>query len=119
MSTLWQRRFQWVLWAMAGLLVVTALPYWPWGFLLFVRIAVCAVSLAAMYFFGRQPISRLVTLVVVIAVFNPIVPPRLPPFLWMAVDVIAAYFFWSLGADLSARLSAQSDEGEAHADQRS
>lgn len=99
----WDKRIQWVFWGTAVLLVVAALPYWPEGFLLFLRIVVCAVSLLAIHAFRDAPRSRWITLLVVLAAFNPVFPPPLPAMLWAGLDVVAAYLFWSLGAELSAR----------------
>jgi hypothetical protein len=108
-----EKRLQWVLWATAVLLVIGVLPFWSGGFDLFLRIAVCAVSLAAILLLRRAPRSRLVTLAVILVAFNPFYPPRLPQIGWAVVDFVAAYFFWSLGATLSARASAEAEEQAA------
>ena len=79
----------------AGLLFAAALPL-PYGFYSFLRIAVCAFSIAVTFAIYSET-SRFTLwcaiLLAIAALFNPFIPVHLSKSVWSVLDVVAGALF--------------------------
>ena len=79
-----------------GLLIAAIFPIWPYGYYVFLRLAVSATAACALYALGGSNSIRTVFLVVVILLFNPVIPVHLSRTSWLPINLGVAVWFWTI-----------------------
>ena len=83
-------------WISIVALVAAVPPIWPYGFYVFLRLGITAVSVVGIVVLWRSRAPDLVGLAVVALLFNPFVPVHLPKLAWVPIDLGVAVCFWSV-----------------------
>ena len=80
----------------SGLLLLLAIPsFWPYGFYIFLRWAICFVSILVAYGFYKSKLNGWAMVFGAIAIlFNPIFPVYLNKASWVLIDIISAILFF-------------------------
>lgn len=80
----------------AGVLLILAiLTFWPYGYYIFLRWAVCGIAVYVAYqIYKNKLFGWLLTFAAIAIIFNPIFPVAMNKSSWVAVDLVCAIVFF-------------------------
>ncbi len=83
----------------AGILLLLAIPpVWPYGYYIFLRWVIFAISFLIAYRLSKIDLNYWVLAFGVIAfLFNPIFPIYLSKSIWVVIDLVSAFIFFKVG----------------------
>ena len=93
-----------------GLLIAAIFPIWPYGYYVFLRLAVSATAGCALYVLGGSDSIRTIFLVAVILLFNPVIPVHLSHTGWLPIDLGVSVWFWTITVRLRVPPSTESSQ---------
>lgn len=90
-------------WITIGMLIGGIIPIWPYGYYQLLRLVVFGtVVFAILTLKDRRP-KQTVVLVIIGLIFNPISTVALPRFFWIPIDLIVAFYFFSISTKIPQR----------------
>ena len=82
----------------SGIILLLGILNWPYGYYVFLRLAICASSaIVAYHFYNSKKSFWALIFGGLVLLFNPFIPVYLNKSLWIIIDfIVAALFFYSL-----------------------